>query len=337
MSPVNFGILGAADIAKRYTGAALSAAHGSALAAIAARDVARAEDLAQRLGAQALGSYDEVIDDPSIDAVYIPLPIGLHAHWALRAIERGKHVLCEKSLAGSLDDALAIIGAAREAGVLVMENFMCTYHEQNLRVRELIRGGGIGRLAVAEFSFGFPPIAPDDLKYNAELQGGALNDAGAYCLKMARYHVPSTPEWVHAVWSSGTKEVDIQGAAMLGFTGGEVAHLAWGFDNDYRNESRFWGQSGQVEIDRSFSIPPDRRPAVTLVRNGQREDLDLEPMNHFTALIGDFVRRAESGETTDVLRELAVQAVMLEATRRSAHERRPVKFAELPGWAPDPS
>lgn len=329
---MRFGILGAADIARRYTGEALATSEGSSLVAVAARDVARAQELADRFDAVALGSYDELVASPDVDAVYIPLPIGLHSTWAIKAIEAGKHVLCEKSLAGSLDDALAIIDAARANGVLVMENFMCTYHVQNTTVRDMIASGSIGSLSVAEFSFGFPPVAPDDLKYNRELQGGALNDAGAYCLKMARYHVPSAPEWVHAVASTGDKEVDIHGAAMLGFVGGEVGHLGWGFDNDYRNLSRFWGQSGQIDIDRSFSIPPDRAPSVTVTRNGAREALELPAMNHFTALIEDFVRRAESGDVEEPLRELQIQAVMLEATRRSAAERRPVRLAELPGW-----
>jgi len=329
---MRFGILGAADIARRYTGAALRDAEGSELVGLAARDRDRAAALAELLGVSAYDDYDAIIDDPSIDAVYIPLPIGLHATWALRAIRAGKHVLCEKSLAGSLPDALAILDAAGRAGVLVMENFMCTYHAQNLLVRDAIREGGIGSVAQATLAFGFPPVAPDDVKYSRALQGGALHDAGAYCLKMARFHLPSDPVAIWASEERAGREVDVRGSATVAFEDGAVAQLAWGFDNDYRNETRIWGATGAYEIDRSFSIPPERTPSVTLIRNTVPSAIEVAPMNHFVALVEDFVRRAEAGRIEEARRELAVQAVMMEGARRSAASGEVIRFATLPGW-----
>ena len=332
MPSLRFGILGAADIARRYTGEALKSARGVELVGVAARDRGRAAALADDLGVSVFDSYEAIVDSPDVDAIYIPLPIGLHAQWALRAIERGKHVLCEKSLAGSLGDAERIIDAATAAGVLVMENFMCTYHEQNLLVRRTVASGGIGSVAQAALSFGFPPFREDDLKYNRELQGGALNDAGAYCLKMARFHIPSAPLRILAVADYGDRDVDVRGSAMVTFTGGEVAHLAWGFDNDYRNETRLWGQTGSIEIDRSFSIPPDRVPSVTVIRNGERRQESVAPMNHFVALIEDFASRVVERRLEDAARELRVQAIMMEAARVSARDASVVELASFPSW-----
>lgn len=329
---MRFGILGAADIARRYTGAALRDARGAELVGVAARDRERAATLAQQLGVTTYDDYDAVLADPTIEAVYIPLPVGLHSRWVIAALNAGKHVLCEKSLAGTLEDALEIVETARRAGLLVMENFMCTYHEQNVVVRDAIRADTIGRVAEASLSFGFPPVKPDDLKYNRDLQGGALNDAGAYCLKMARFHLPSAPVAIWATADHGDLDVDIRGAAMVTFEDGAVAHLGWGFDNDYRNETRIWGATGGYQIDRSFSIPPDRTPDVSLTRNTRSTAIDVAPMNHFVALIEDFVVRAEDSRVDEPLGELVVQAVMMEGARRSAAQGEIIRFADLPGW-----
>lgn len=332
MPPLRFGILGAAKIADRYTIPAMQAVAGVDVVALAARDPLRAAALAEKHGLRAFPTYEDVLLSPEVDAVYLPLPISLHRQWALASLAAGKHVLCEKSLTGSLADAEEILAAARLSKTLVAENFMCERHPQNTFVRNRIAEGEIGELRNTALSFGFPAFARDDLRNSAALEGGALNDAGAYCLAMALFYSQAAPTEVWATSQRLDYEVDVVGAALVRFADDSTASISYGFGYDYRNEARFWGSTGQIDIDRPFSIPPDRMPDVRLTRNTEVSRYDLPAANHFELQVADFAERVRTGRRDDVLVKLRRQAVVMEATRKSSDENRVVRLAEFGAW-----
>lgn len=329
MSPLRIGVLGAANIARKSTIPAILATPDVEFAGIAARDLQRAKDLVAEFGGQAFQTYQDVLEDDSIDAVYLPLPISLHKPWALAAISAGKHVLVEKSLAGNLDDARAIITAARAAQVTLLENFMCETHPQSLWLRERIADGDLGDLRHIELSFGFPPFPRDDLRNSRELQGGALNDAGAYCLDMARFYIGRLPQAIAAKSDQLDYDVDVIGSALLDFSEGLTASVSYGFSHDYRNQIHVWGTKGQVTIDRAFSIPATRNPNVCITHNAHTQRIDLPATDQFRTQLLRFRHLcSNSVESRAVLDQLEAHACLMQAARDSAAGNRWYSLAD---------
>lgn len=327
-------MLGAASIARRSMIPAIAAVDGVELAGVAARDPERARGIAEPAGAEVYDGYDALITASDVDAVYIPLPTGLHADWAVRALRAGKHVLSEKSLAATYADCLRMVEAAESAERVLIENFMCETHPQSLFVRDLIAAGEIGRVASAELAFGFPAFAETDIRNDPALGGGALGDAGAYCLDMAAFYLGAPPVSVHAVIRAGAR-VDVSGTATLVFADGAVATATWGFGYDYRNEASFWGESGRIEIDRAFSIPADRAPRVTVTRNTTATPYDLAAADQFATQVARFRDLTASPWDAGSTAPLRRQAALMEAVRRSAADGRAVRLDEVD--APDPA
>ena len=313
---------------------AMIAADGVDVVRVAARDRARAEAFAAEHGLGVADDYAAIVAAEDIDAVYIPLPTSLHAHWALEALQHGKHVLSEKSLTGGYAAAAPLFSTALGNDLSLFENFMCERHPQNLEVRSLMASGALGDIREISLAFGFPPFPSDDQRNSAALEGGALNDAGAYCIDMATFYLDEYPESITMASAQLGLEVDAAGSGMMQFPSGAAAHIGFGFSHDYRNQALIWGSGGRVEIDRAFSIPSDRRPSVVLTRNTVARQLDLEPADQFQAQVNHF-----RDSTTDArLRrsEIArrwLHSLVMQAARDSASQRRTVRMDEYEDWS----
>jgi xylose dehydrogenase (NAD/NADP) len=177
-SVLRWGVLGCANIALRRLIPAMHSATGNAVAAIGSRDIQRAQAAAHDLEIpHAFGSYSEVLDDPTVDAIYIPLPNSLHAEWTVRAAEAGKHVLVEKPMAPTVAECERMVAAARSANVRLMEAFMYRFHPQHAKVRELVAGGAIGEVRMLRSAFCVRMQRPPaDIRFSPDLGGGALLD-----------------------------------------------------------------------------------------------------------------------------------------------------------------
>ena len=197
---VQWGVLSTANIGvKRVIPAILAGARGS-VAAIASRDSARAAGVAAKLGiARSFGSYQALLDDPDIEAVYNPLPNHLHVEWTVKALDAGKHVLCEKPIALNADEAGAIVAARDRSGKRVLEAFMVRFHPQWQRIRALLDAGRIGAVRAIQAAFVFPVFDPNNVRNRADIGGGALYDVGCYPIVTARYVFRSEPERVIAL------------------------------------------------------------------------------------------------------------------------------------------
>lgn len=286
---IRIGVLSCADIADRLMIPAIKASGKFELVAVASRDVAKAQAFAQKFECEAIGSYEELVARPDIEAIYVPLPTGMHAEWGAKILQAGKHVLLEKSLATTLDEAQHLVALAQEKGLALKENFMFQYHSQHKFVFDLLANDAIGAIRSFRSSFGFPPFKDaTNIRYSKALGGGALLDAGAYTLKAARWFLGDSLQVKAASLVFEGKEVDIHGTAYALNDAGIAAELAFGFDHFYQCSYEIWGSKGKITATRAFTAAPGFQPTVIVERQGEREEHLLPADNHFVNLLQDF-------------------------------------------------
>jgi predicted dehydrogenase len=270
VDPVRWGVLGCADIAVRKVIPGIKGSTISRVDAIASRSLDKAAAAALRLGIpKSYGSYEEVLKDPDIEAVYIPLPNHLHAEWTLAAAGAGKHVLCEKPLAMTSTDAQRMIEGCQRAGVLLMEAFMYRLHPLWLEVKRLLAEGVIGELLAIQSFFSYRNVDPDDIRNIPAYGGGALFDVGCYPVNVARMLFGSEPTSVKSLIrkdpSFGT---DVVTSAILDF-GGRHASFTCSTQLESDQRVHLIGTAGRLLVEIPFNIPPDRSARLLHFAGGE--------------------------------------------------------------------
>jgi predicted dehydrogenase len=267
--PVSWGVLGVAGIAVHKVIPAMQSSELSPVRAIASRSAGKAEEAAAALGIdRAYASYEDLLADPEIEAVYIPLPNHLHAEWTENAAASGKHVLCEKPLAMSSDQARHMIEVCRDAGVKLMEAFMYRLHPMWVEARRMIDSGMIGDLLAIQSFFSYRNVNPSDIRNIADFGGGALMDVGCYPVNVARMMFGSEPSSVKSVIRRdpdfGTDAVT---SAVLDFDG---RHATFTCSTQIEDDQSVLlvGTEGRLEIEIPFNIPPDRTTRLLLYAGG---------------------------------------------------------------------
>lgn len=299
---------------------AIRSIHGWELIAAASRRREKAERFGSIFGCEAVVGYDVLLERNDIDAVYMPLPTGLHNQWVMKSLEAGKHVLVEKSLACDYAEAKRMVDKAASAGLLLMEDFMFQYHSQHRLVRQLVEGGEIGELRLFRSTFGFPPLPEDNFRYNKDLGGGALLDAGGYPVKASQMFLGKGLEVRAANLSIDTElDVDIHGSAYLSSSSGLVSEIAFGFDNYYQCNYEFWGSKGKLIVERAFTPPPGFRPKIILETSDLRREFQAAPDNHFVNILIEFHRAIEEKDHAGHLEAVLDQARVLDEIRNKAH------------------
>jgi xylose dehydrogenase (NAD/NADP) len=276
MGVVRFGFLSTARINEHLlTGARASDVVD--VVAVASRDRARAEDYA---GANSIerahGSYDELLADPEVEAVYISLPNSLHVDWSIRALEAGKHVLCEKPLTRRLEEAERAFDAAERAGRVLMEAFMYRHHPQTARVKQLVDAGAIGTLRAMRAAFSFDLLAArdaTDVRLNAELDGGSLMDVGCYCVNGARL-LAGEPERVFGEAVPAPSGVDNAFHGTLRFPGDVVAQFHSSLELPFKQELELFGAEGSLLVEAPWRV--DLGGDVILRRASGDERIEVE-------------------------------------------------------------
>ncbi len=269
MAKVRFGILSTADIALGKVVPGMRRAGRVEVLAIASRDGDRAQAAATAHGIpRAYGSYEALLADPDVDAVYIPLPNHLHAPWTIAAARAGKHVLCEKPLALTAADAEEMVHACEAAGVLLMEGFMYRHHPSWVAVRELVASGRIGRLRAVNSWFSYRNEDPANIRNIREAGGGALYDIGCYSVNLSRMLFGGEPARVSgAVVRDPASGVDVLASGILEFADG-VASFACSTRAEPDQQVHVYGTDGRISIDIPFNIPPDRPTWISVVAGG---------------------------------------------------------------------
>jgi predicted dehydrogenase len=269
LSVLRWGILSTANIAVEKVIPGMRTATRAEVLGIASRDRCRAEATAKQLGIpRAYGSYDALLADPDIDAVYVPLPNHLHQAWTIAAARAGKHVLCEKPLAMSAAEAQAMVDVGREAGVVVMEAFMYRQHPSWVAVRELVASGRIGRLTAVDSWYSYHLEDPTNIRNIGEFGGGALYDIGCYLVNLSRMLFGEEPTSVaSSIVRDPASGVDILTSALLVFPGG-VATFTCATQVEPDQRVSLYGTAGRIEIEIPFNIPPDRSSRVFVTAGG---------------------------------------------------------------------
>jgi dTDP-3,4-didehydro-2,6-dideoxy-alpha-D-glucose 3-reductase len=322
--PVRIGVLGCASIAWRRTLPAVAAVPELTVVAVASRDPAKAARFAAPFGAEPVHGYQALLERADLDAVYLPLPTGLHYEWAARALRAGKHVLCEKPLATNLAEATELVELAAKSRLVLRENFMFLYHSQHRRIRELLDAGAIGEPRTFTAAFGIPPVPGTDVRYDRELGGGALLDVGVYPIRAAQLFLGSGVRVAGAVLHHEAG-IDVAGSALLASDAGITAQLSFGFQHHYRSSYELWGRAGRIVLDRAFTPPNDWTPTVRLERPGGVEELTLPADDQFHAVTTAFARAVQAGAGTEVPDRIEDggtatlrQAALVDAVRQAA-------------------
>jgi NDP-hexose-3-ketoreductase len=299
-TPLRIGVLGCASVAARHMLPAIGRAAEAEVAALASRDLRKAEEFAGRFGGEPVEGYQRLLDDSTVDAVYIPLPTGLHYEWGLRALHAGKHVLMEKPLTTGLAEATELVATASERGLWLMENFMFLHHSQHAAVRRLIDEGRIGELRAFTGVFGIPPLAAGDVRYRPDLGGGAMLDVGVYPVRAARLFLGEDLSVLgSALRMDRDSGVNLEGCALLCTPEGVPAQLTFGFRSSYRSMYSIWGSAGRISLERAFTPTPTLNPTVRVVWQDHTEEIILPPDDQFVNLVRAFAYAVRGGESFD--------------------------------------
>ena len=329
---VSWGVLGAAKIGLEKVLPAMQRGEVARIDAIASRDLARAQAAAKALGAaRAYGSYEELLADPTIEAIYNPLPNELHVPWTIRALEAGKHVLSEKPIALDANEAQALVAARTRSGKLVAEAFMVRHHPQWRRAREIARSGAIGEVRAIQTFFAYRLLDADNIR-NKPPGGGALYDIGCYAILTARYVFGAEPTRVVASLDIDPKfGTDRLASALIEFPGGR--HLTFTCATQVQDYQRvaIVGEAGRVEVSVPFNALIDRPMRITvdsgadLVGGGARNE-EFPVCDQYT-LQGDAFSRAVLGEAPlefpieDAIANMRVIDAAFRSARRGGWEK----------------
>ena len=316
---LRWGLLSTANINR----ALLDSGHGG-IVAVASRSADRAEAYARENGIErAHGSYEELLADPEVEAIYNPLPNSMHVEWSIRALEAGKHVLCEKPLSRRPADVDRVFDVAEREGRIVAEAFMYRHNPQIARAREIVASGAIGPLRVLRACFSYAHPDPSDIRLSADLDGGGLMDVGCYCVNGTRALAGAEPERVYAEQVIGGEGVDVRLVGTLRFPGGVLAAIDCGVSYAAHDELEAIGEDGSVFLDDPWH---GRDTVVEVRRPGEPTERIEVPWASSYALEMEDLEAAARGEREPLLgrADALAQARTIAALYRSADEGRPV-------------
>jgi D-xylose 1-dehydrogenase (NADP+, D-xylono-1,5-lactone-forming) len=321
---VKWGIMSTALINRKFLAGARQAADVDVVA-VASRRRDRAQAYAHEQGIErAHGNYDALLADPEIDVVYISLPNSLHVEWTVRALEAGKHVLCEKPLGRRTTDVQRAFDVAEREGRLLMEAFMYRHNPQTRRLTELVAEGAVGRVRMIRASFSFPESDLGNVRLSTALQGGALMDVGCYCVNGARL-IAGEPERVAAEQAIGGDGIDVAFAATMRFPDEVLAHFDAGLALAVRDDLEVVGEEGALFLDDPWHC---LEPVIELRREDEVARIELAPINSYR-LEAENMSAAIRGEAPLLLaRDDALgQAKAIEALYRAADTGQAVALA----------
>jgi len=288
--PVRWGVLSAANIAVKRVAPAIVASSNGRLVAVGSRNPQRAQELFAFAPEVIIYSdYESVINDPEIEAIYIPLPNSLHAEWTIKALQAGKHVLCEKPLAVTAEQAVTMVQAGREAGMLLMEAFMYRFHPQTIWTLEQIANGRIGNVKLIHSSFSFNVGSrPHDIRLQADLAGGSIMEVGCYPINLCRAIYGRTPIAVGArVYAPAMGEVERYASAVLDFDDGCFGLIDSSFELPTRQVAEIIGEAGTITVPLPFT-PGHIEAMVILALEGQTIHQRFSPVDHFRLEVEHF-------------------------------------------------
>ncbi len=321
MSKIRWGVLSTAHIGIQKVIPAMQMGEHSQVTAIASRNPDKAQAAARQLGIpKAYGSYEELLADPEVDAIYNPLPNHLHVAWSIKALDAGKHVLCEKPIGLTAAEGRVLLDAAHKRPELkVMEAFMYRHHPQWQRARQLVVEGKIGELQTIQSFFSYYNVDPNNIRNMAEIGGGGLMDIGCYCISLSRFIFDAEPQRVFGIVEYDPEyKIDRLSSAILDFGRGTSTFTCATQLAPYQRVNIF-GTRGRVEIDIPFNAPPDRPCTMRHQHGAEIEGIVLDICDQYT-IQGDLFSLAvlNNTEVPTPLEDAVANMEVIEAVVRSA-------------------
>jgi predicted dehydrogenase len=323
-APVKWGILSTADINRKVI-PGLRASEKAELVAVASREQGRAEEYAREWEIErAYGSYEALLEDGEVEAVYISLPNTLHCEWSIRAVEAGKHVLCEKPMSMHVADVEAAFDAAEKSGRILTEAFMYRHNPQTTRLRQLVDDGAIGDLRLVRSCFSYSLYDTENIRLRSDVEGGSLMDVGCYCISGSRL-LGGEPEQVFGQQFVGPSGTDWVFTGTLRFPGDVLAQFDCGTALSERDELEAIGSDGSLFVDDPWHCV---EPVIELRRNGTVERIELEPDDSYRLEVENLSDAIRGAADPLLGRDDAVgQVRAIDALFRSATTGNPVTLA----------
>ncbi len=313
---IRIGVMGCASIARRSMIPAIVQSDLFSLVAVASRTEEKARDFATTFGCESCVGYDVLLDRNDIDAVYVPLPTGLHKEWITRALQAGKHVLAEKSIASTFSDAEEMVREAEKKKLALMENFMFQYHPQHQIVKQWLAENRIGDLRLFRADFGFPPLPQDNFRYDETIGGGALLDAAGYTVRALQFLVGDTfrvrAASLYPKFAEGT---NLYGSAFLSNDAGIDAQLAFGMDHYYQCKYYLWGSKGKITAHWAFTPKPDTKPLLEIETIQEKKTIEVDAYNHFSGSLAAFAKTIQHDNREEMYTQILSQSKTLEEIR----------------------
>ncbi|MES3018387.1 MAG: Gfo/Idh/MocA family oxidoreductase [Bacteroidota bacterium] len=325
MSRVRWGVLSTAKIGVEKVIPAMQQGKYSNVTAIASRDFSQAKKASALLDIpKAYGSYEELVSDPEIDAVYIPLPNHLHVEWAIRSMKAGKHVLLEKPVGLSSAEARKLIKSSKgHPRIKIMEAFMYRHHPQWQKAKKLVENGRIGRLKSIQTFFSYYNIDPDNIRHNPQFGGGGLMDIGCYCISLSRYIFGHEPVRANGVVEfDPVFQTDRMASAILDFSTGTSTFTCSTQLSPSQRVSIF-GDTGSIEIEIPFNAPPDQPTKLWLRTLRETEEITFDICDQYT-IQGDLISKAIL-DNTDVptpIEDALNNMLVIEAIFKSSESKK---------------
>jgi xylose dehydrogenase (NAD/NADP) len=312
MGTVRIGVLSAANIGRKVVIpsilraenadlVALASSGGGGAAFLSETDLTTAGGEPLREAVRLHASYDALLADPDVDAVYIPLPNHLHAEWSKRAADAGKHVLCEKPAALDARETADMIDHCTDRGVVWMEAFMYRFHPQWEAVRRLLGGGAIGELRTVRAVFTFTVRDPANIRRRPEYGGGSLYDVGAYCVNVSRWMIGRPPIAAIGISHSSPEGVDEDFLGALDFGSGQSAQFVSSLSQPYRHEVQLLGAEGTITVPRAFVLRSDGVAVECTDADGQTRAVPVEGDDEYRLEVEDFARCVLEGSQPQVV------------------------------------
>lgn len=286
---IRWGILSTADIALKQVGPAIQASHNGELAAVASRDADKAKAFAEALGIpRAHDSYEALLVDPEIDAIYNPLPVSHHCAWSIKAAEAGKPVLCEKPFAKNAAEAREMAAAFRERGIPLAEAFMYRFHPMTRRVKAMVTSGELGKIVAIRATFNVKSTPPN-IRLQRGTGGGAMRDVGCYCVNLMRHFTGEEPVDLAATGTFGGEDgVDETVAGSLGFPSGAVGSFCCSVGAAFDCSYEIFGTEARVIVDKGTVPGPNDAVVIKLWKAWQVEEIAIPAANHYQLMVEDF-------------------------------------------------
>lgn len=332
MSKIRFAVIGCSRVALKGVLPALSDSELADFVMAGSRDPEKAKQVAEQFNAAAWGIHDEVMQNKDIDAVYVSVPHALHEELVIRALEAGKHVICEKPSTISYASAKRMVQAAQRNGVRLIEGLMFRYHPQNVRVREMIKAGALGELLRFDGCFGFAMPDKESNSLKKDMGGGTLFTCGVYPVAASRMVFGEEPISVYCRLNIDPETgVDLEANLFLEYPRQKIACAASFFGSYYQSTYSVLGTKAQLRMGRAYAVPREMPTKIYFDTHDQIEEIAIGPADHFRNMVDDFCQEISLGQlgTKDYENDLLAQARVIEAARLSAAEKRVVLISEI--------